>query len=255
MMENKPNTLARSNSPLSPPRIDLLAAATLVGVVVMLTMSLLNAWTLRRLSARVAAVEAQIESGRTKGPDPRRVHAIRTAGAPTKGPDSAPVTIVEFSDFQCPFCAKAIPTLRQIQATYGVSVRIVWKHLPLQIHKDAVGAARAAEAAGKQGKFWELHDKLFANQARLGLEDLKQHARELQLDMTRFEADLLNTDDQKKIDADVAEALALGVSGTPGFFINGRFVNGAQPFETFAAIIDEELNENVAIPSKASAIH
>jgi protein-disulfide isomerase len=164
------------------------------------------------------------------------------------------VTIVEFSDFQCPFCARVVPTIRQIENTYQGKVRIVWKHLPLPIHKDAVSAAVAAEAAGKQGKFWEFHDRLFANQDKLGPDDLKQHAKDLELDMSRFETDLLNVDGKKKIDADVAEAGALSLSGTPGFFINGRFLSGAQPFETFAKIIDEELLKlNLAVPPRPSS--
>jgi protein-disulfide isomerase len=133
------------------------------------------------------------------------------------------------------------PTLQRIQETYGPNIRLVWKHLPLPNHRDAVGAALAAEAAGRQGKFWEFHDKLFANQKKLQREALTQYARELQLDMTRFEADLGAREAQGRIDADAAEALSLGVDGTPGFFINGRFISGAQAFETFAAIIDEEL--------------
>jgi protein-disulfide isomerase len=163
------------------------------------------------------------------------------------------VTIVEFSEFQCPFCARVAPTLRQIEDTYQGKVRIVWKHLPLAIHKDAVGAALAAEAARKQGKFWEYHDRLFANQSRLGPDELKLYAKDLQLDLERFEADLLNGGEKKRIEADVAEARKLGINGTPGIFINGRFINGAQPFERFAAIIDQELTRlNVAVPSPSS---
>jgi protein-disulfide isomerase len=111
----------------------------------------------------------------------------------------------------------------------------------------------AAEAAGKQGKFWEFHDRLFADQTKLGPEDLKQHAKALQLDINRFETDLLNSDDRKKIDADVAEAKALDIRGTPGIFINGRFIAGAQPFETFAKMIDEELTKRkLPVPSPSS---
>ena len=158
----------------------------------MLTISAMNVWNVKRLGERVAKIEASLGGGRRSGPDPNRVHTVKTAGAPTKGPETAPVTIVEFSEFQCPFCARVVPTLKQIEDTYQDRVRIVWKHLPLPNHKDAVGAALAAEAARKQGKFWEYHDKLFANQNRLGPDDLKQHAKDLQLDLKRFEADLLN---------------------------------------------------------------
>ena len=226
----------------------------LAGVMVMLAISALNLWNVKRLGERVATIEAAMGGGRRSGPDPSQVYKINTAGAPTKGPVNAPVTIVEFSDFQCPFCARVVPTLKQVEDTYQGSVRIVWKHLPLDFHKDAVGAALAAEAAGKQGKFWEFHDTLFANQKKLAQDDLKQHAKDLQLDPERFEADLLNGNDKKKIDADVAEAGKLGIQGTPGIFINGRFIAGAQPFETFAKIIDEELTKlNLPVPPKPSS--
>lgn len=251
--ENKVQSPPVSNSP-SKPRLDMLGLATLLGVIVMLTISAMNVWNVQRLGERVAKVEASLGGGRRSGPDPNRVHTINTAGAPTKGPDAAAVTIVEFSEFQCPFCARVVPTLKQIEDTYQDRVRIVWKHLPLPNHKDAVGAALAAEAARKQGKFWEYHDTLFANQNRLGPDDLKQHAKDLQLDLKRFEADLLNTDEKKKIEADVAEANKLGITGTPGIYINGRFIAGAQPFETFAKIIDEELSKrNLPIPSRPSS--
>jgi protein-disulfide isomerase len=251
-MENDIQTTADSNSSRSS-RLDPLALAMLVGVIVLLTISAVNVWTVRRLGERVATIEASMGPRRPSGPDPKRIYTIKTAGAQAKGPETAPVTIVEFSEFQCPFCARVAPTLKQIQDTYKDSVRIVWKHLPLPNHKDAVGASLAAEAAGKQGKFWEFHDRLFADQTKLGPEDLKQHAKELHLDLNRFETDLLNSDDKKKIEADVAEAKALDIRGTPGIFINGRFIAGAQPFETFAKIIDEELTKrNVPVPSPSS---
>jgi protein-disulfide isomerase len=263
MMESKAQGPTASDSP-SPRRSDPFALAVLVGVIVLLTISAVNVWTVRRLGERVGKIEAalggvgKIEAalggGRRSGPDPNRVYTVRTAGAPTKGPEAAPVTLVEFSEFQCPFCARFAPTLKQIEETYQGRVRIVWKHLPLAIHKDAVGAALAAEAARKQGKFWEYHDRLFENQNRLGPDDLKQHAKELQLDLKRFEADMLNADEKKRIDADVAEAGTLGIAGTPGIFINGRFIAGAQPFETFAKIIDEELTKrNLPVPSRPSS--
>jgi len=254
MVESNVPASETSTSPSSPARLDPVALATLVGVVVMLTVSLVNVWKVNRLVERVARLEAGGVVRSAEGPDPSRVYTIKTEGAPAKGPASAPVTIVEFSDFQCPFCARAVPTLKTIEDTYQGRVRIVWKHLPLPIHKDAVGAALAAQAAAKQGKFWELHDMLFADQTKLGPDDLKQHGRDLELDMARFEADLLNGEERKRIDADVAEARALGIAGTPGFFVNGRFISGAQPFENFAKVIDEELTKrNLPIPPKASS--
>jgi len=239
MMKPKVQSSAGSTRP-SAPRIDPLALATLVCVVVMLTTSFWNLWNLHQ---RISALEARVGGARQAGPDPDRIYTINIQGAPTKGPDNAPVTIVEFSDFQCPFCAKVVPTLKRIEEAYKDRVRIVWKHLPLSIHEDARGAALAAEVARKQGKFWEFHDRLFANQDKLGPEDLKAHAKDLELDLARFEADMQKAEEKKRIDADVAEAATLGVSGTPGFFVNGRFVYGAQPYETFARIIDEEIEK------------
>ena len=133
-------------------------------------------------------------------------------------------------------------------------MRIVWKHFPLDIHKDAMGAHMAAVAAQKQGKFWEYHDKLFASQSQLKLEDLKRYARSLGLDLNRFEKDLINLDSKKLIDADKAEAQALGITGTPGFFVNGRFLSGAKPFEEFEKVINSELSRlNLPVPPGAPA--
>jgi protein-disulfide isomerase len=242
--------LSENSKPQTSSRFDPLALATLIAVVVLVTISAVNLWNLRQLQTRVSTIEAAFAPRRTGGPDLSRVYTIKTVGAQAKGPETAPVTIVEFSDFQCPFCASVVPTLKQIEDTYKERVRIVWKHLPLPIHKDAVGASLAAEAAGNQGKFWEFHDRLFADQNKLGPEDLKQHAKELALDLNRFEADLLDAQEKQKIDADVAEARALDIKGTPGIFINGRFVAGAQPFSAFAKIINEELTKrNLPVPA------
>jgi len=255
MMEENDNhtqSPAASNAS-SARRVDPLPLVTLVGVVIMLTISAVNLWNVKRLGARVATIEAAM-TPRTVGPDPGRIYTIKMAGAPAKGPETAPVTIAVFSEFQCPFCARFAPTLKEIETTYQGSVRVVFKHFPLSIHKDAVGAALAAEAARKQGKFWEYHDKLFADQKRLGPDDLKQHAKDLQLDLKRFEADLRDPQDEKRIKDDVAEASTLGLAGTPGIFINGRFIAGAQPFEAFAKIIDEELTKrNLPVPSRPAA--
>ncbi len=128
-------------------------------------------------------------------------------------------------------------------------MRIVWKHLPLAMHKDAPAAHLASAVAAKQGKFWEFHDRLFAEQKNLKLDAFKRHAREIGLDVDRFEKEFLDIDNKKIVDADAAEAKALGVTGTPAFFINGRFLNGAKPFEEFAKLINEELKKkNLPIP-------
>jgi protein-disulfide isomerase len=126
--------------------------------------------------------------------------------------------------------------------------------MPLAMHRDAMGAHLASVAAERQGKFWEFHDKLFASQSQLKLDDLKRHARELGLDMGRFEKDLVDLELKKRVEADMAEARTLGVTGTPGFFVNGRFLNGAKPFEEFAAVIDAELTRlGLPVPPKPPA--
>jgi len=118
---------------------------------------------------------------------------------------------------------------------------VVWKNMPLEIHKDAPLAHVAAMAAGEQGKFWEFHDKLFKNQPKIQRPFLMQYAQELGLDMKKFEHALDVEQAKPQIDADVAEAKALGVTGTPGFFVNGRFLSGAKPFDEFAEVINAEL--------------
>ncbi len=120
------------------------------------------------------------------------------------------------------------------------------------MHKDAPAAHLASAVAAKQGKFWEFHDRLFADQKNLKLDAFKRHAREIGLDVAQFEKEFLNIDNKKSVDADAAEAKSLGVTGTPAFFVNGRFLNGAKPFEEFAKLINEELKKkNLPIPPEA----
>ena len=172
--------------------------------------------------------------------DPPRA-AVSDAGRPSKGPANAPVQIIEFSDFECPFCFRANPTVAQVLSNYGDRVRLVFRHLPLPNHPNARPAAEAASCANDQGRFWDYHDRLFANQSKLTLPDLKQHAADLKLDTEKFNACLDARRFQKEVDADLDAAQLLGVSGTPHFFINGRALSGAQPFDAFKAVIDEEL--------------
>lgn len=130
----------------------------------------------------------------------------------------------------------------------------MWKNLPLDMHPDAMGAAMAALAAARQGKFWEFHDKLFADQRNLNTATYERYARELGLDVDRFEADLDLPESREKIEADGTEANELGVYGTPAFFVNGRFLSGARPFEDFAGLIDSELRRlDLPVPAGARA--
>jgi protein-disulfide isomerase len=131
-------------------------------------------------------------------------------------------------------------------------VRFVWKHLPLDIHRDAPAAHMASMAAHKQGKFWEFREKLFANQKSLNPETFRKHAEDLGLNMDEFDRELGNLDNKEAIDKDKSEASSMGVTGTPGFFVNGRYLRGAKPFEEFAKLINAELTERgLPVPPEA----
>jgi protein-disulfide isomerase len=197
--------------------------------------------SLASLEEAVKSAAAPARAAAPGTPDPNRRYSVVTEGSPAVGPASAEVSIVAFSDFQCPFCSRAVPTLEQVEKEYGDKVRIVFKHLPLSMHPKAPAAHAAAEAAHRQGKFWEMHDRIFQNQREMSPERYVEYATELGLDVERFRKDLESQDVKKRIDADTSEASRLNVRGTPAFFINGRYLSGAQPFETFKQRIDEEL--------------
>ena len=160
---------------------------------------------------------------------------------PVRGNPKAPVTIVLFSDFQCPFCARVGPTLEEAQRVYGDKVRIVWKHQPLPFHPNALPAAKAAEAAREQGKFWPMHDRLFATQATLSPDAYQRIAREIGLDLRRFDEALRSGKGQARIEEDQRLASQVGANGTPTMFVNGEKVVGAVPFEQLKAVIDRKL--------------
>jgi protein-disulfide isomerase len=171
---------------------------------------------------------------------------------PAKGPADAPVTIIEFSDFGCPFCSRVNPTLARIKDRYGDSVRIVFRDFPiLQLHPQAGKAAEAGACANEQGKFWPMHDLMFANQQSLDAASLKQHAATLGLDAAAFEKCLDSGKNTAEWQKDSADAEKAGVQSTPAFFVNGRPVTGAVPYEQFASVIDEELGRlNRPIPAE-----
>lgn len=165
-------------------------------------------------------------------------------GYPTWGNKSATVTIIEFSDFQCPFCSRAIPTLEQIKKEYGPDkVKIVFRDMPLPTHDRAVPAALASHCANDQGKFWEMHNMLFENQTKLGDADLKGYAKKLGLDEKNF-ADCYDSKKHAgKVTTSREEAEKLGISATPSFVVNGSMLQGAQPFEKFKEKIDKALRK------------
>lgn len=161
---------------------------------------------------------------------------------PSAGPAGAPVQIVMYSDFQCPFCAKVGSTLKKVRDTYGDSVRLVFRDFPLgSIHPRAAAAAIAARCAHEQGRFWEYHDRLFASANRLEDRDFAQHATDLGLDVGHFTACTQDSRAAGIVTGNLTSGERLGVSATPAFFVNGRFLPGAQPFEAFKRVIDNEL--------------
>lgn len=163
-------------------------------------------------------------------------------GAPTRGPENAPVTLVEFSDFQCPYCGRVQPVLQKIRDTYKDQVKLVYKDFPLpQIHPQAPKAAEAARCAREQDKYWDYHDRLFQDAKDLTPDKLKRYAADLQLDTATFDACLDSGKYAAAVRQDMAQGAELGVNSTPSFFINGRFLSGAQPFSAFQTLIDEVL--------------
>lgn len=167
---------------------------------------------------------------------------IAEAGRPAAGPASAPVRLVLFSDFQCPYCRDYSNTLKQVLKKYDGKVRLVFRQFPLtEIHPYAQRAAEAALCADAQGRFWEMHDLLLQNQKSLEDEDLKDRAAKLKLDAAAFDTCLEDARVEKLVQQDIRDGMTAGVEGTPALFINGRFLNGNRPFQDIAEIIDDEL--------------
>jgi protein-disulfide isomerase len=197
----------------------------------------------RACNANLAAAPAQAAvEARTAAPSPgKAVDVPVRVDDPIKGNLKAPVTVVVFSDFQCPFCSRVEPTLRQVEQAYGPKVRIAWKHKPLPFHPNAMPAALAAEAAREQGKFWQMHDKMFAAQQELSPAAYQRWARELGLDMARFKAAQASEKLKARVQEDDQLGSRLGIDGTPTLAVNGELVVGAVPFETLKAVIDRKL--------------
>ena len=176
-----------------------------------------------------------------QAPDLPRINV--EAKGPSRGPTNAPVTIVEFSDFQCPYCGREYPVIERLMKEYDGKLRLVFRHYPLDFHPFAQKAAEAGACAQDQGKFWELHDKMFSNQGKLAVADLKGYAKSLGMDATKFDKCLDSGEKKALVDDDLKAGSAAGVNGTPAFFINGIFVNGAQPYEHMKQAVDRELRK------------
>ena len=200
----------------------------------------------QRLGARREALVAELRD-RTKvevllkAPAAFRA-SIDLAGTPVRGPEDARVTVVEFSDFHCPFCKRVQPTLTELLAKYPKDVKLVYKHMPLdQLHPDARRAAQASWCAQQQGRFWEYHDVLYAGAPDGSEAALAAAAERVGLDTAKYRACMASDEAALEVQKHVDEGARYGVTGTPGFFVNGRFVNGAVPLETFVQIVEEEL--------------
>lgn len=173
----------------------------------------------------------------------RPVFDVNIKDAPFKGGSDAKVTVIEYSDFQCPYCSKAAATIAEIEKKYGKKVKVAFKNYPLPFHSQARIAAEAALCANEQGAklFWKMHDSMFADQTKLDKENLIATAKKIGAKESDFKACLEVGKYKAVIDTDMAEGQKIGIKSTPTFFINGKLLNGAQPIEVFSEVIDEEL--------------
>ncbi len=173
--------------------------------------------------------------------DPPRVEPVLADHSPSRGPADAPIVLIEYTDFQCPFCGRVQPTLDALRDRYGDSIRMVFKNLPLAMHQQAQFAAEAALCAGDQEGFWPMHDWLFANHKTISRETILAQATEQGLDIEALNVCLDEGRHSAAVEADMKEAGSFGITGTPGFVVNGRILTGAQPLENFIKVIDDEL--------------
>ena len=176
---------------------------------------------------------------------------VKVGDAPVRGDKNAPVMLVEFADYQCPYCKKIYPELRLLEQQFKGNVAFVFKDFPLDMHKYALKAAEAARCAGAQGKYWQYHDLLFQNE-ELDKEQLKQYARDLSLDQARFNTCLDSGQEAAAVQKDVEEGKALGIAQTPGFFVNGHFFNGAVPYATLRDLVQQQLTAATGKSAEAS---
>jgi protein-disulfide isomerase len=177
--------------------------------------------------------------------DPNKIYQIALGNSAIRGPKAAPVTIVEFSDFQCPFCAQSTGLVDEVLAAYPTNVRFVYKQFPLeQIHPNAMNAAKASIAARNQGKFWEMHDELFKISKNLTMDEIRKKAELLGLDMKKFDADFASPETEKIVRDDLELGRTVDVQGTPTFFINGKRVLGTnRSLEGMKSMVDDALKQ------------
>ncbi len=232
-------SLAFHGSQLAEAKVGVLSAAVCASALTWVVFRL-TAMLPKRLRARALLGTADTIIDLAVPVDPERDHV--------RGPDRAPVTLVEYGDFECPYCGRAEPVVRELLADYG-DLRYVWRHLPLtDVHPHALLAAEAAEAAASQGKFWQMHDRLLDHQDTLTAKDMIRYAGELGLDIERFTADLRQHAGSAKIAADVDSADLSGVSGTPTFFVNGKRHHGAYDIGTLSDAVRTARTRNLITP-------
>jgi protein-disulfide isomerase len=181
------------------------------------------------------------------------VESVEVANAADiEGPANAPIQLIEFADFQCPYCQKVNPDINKLRQEYGSKLSIVYKDFPLPMHANAAKAAEAARCAGEQGKFWEYHNLLFTDR-RLQPDDLKQEAKALNLDSTKFDTCLDSGKETASVDQDRTEAVKLGLSGTPSFFLNGHFFSGAVDYKMLHQMVEQQLNTSLSSENNPSS--
>lgn len=199
---------------------------------------------------RDGRTEEQVDVAFKNRFDPSTVKEVALDESPFKGPENAPITVVEFADFECPHCGSMAPVVKKAWAERKSAVKVVFKFLPLPLHPHAEPAAKAAIAAWRQGKFWDMHDKLFGNQQKLESSDLDRYAKEIGLDLGKFRADMESTTTRDRIERDKKLSDQLQVGGTPTFYINGRTFDSAQDL---GAWLDTELKGKGLDPAKVKA--
>ncbi len=200
-----------------------------------------------QILAKLGEIEKKAGSAPAARPGPppedfNKVHAINTKGSPVLGNPDAPVSIVEYSDFQCPFCSRVQPVLKEVLQKYPDKVNLVFKHFPLSFHRAARPAAIASMAANDQGKFWELHDILFENQRALEADKLEEYAAKAGLDMERFKKDMADNKAkyEAQVDGDFKQCQSIDVRGTPSLYIGGKKVR-SRSVEAMGAMVEEAI--------------
>jgi protein-disulfide isomerase len=209
-----------------------------IGILATIVLATLDGWLAVRMYKRVPASTRARQIGRTAEDIPDLIDDVDPERDHIRGPSDAPVTLLEYGDYECPYCGQAEAVIRELLADFGDDLRYVWRHLPLaDVHPNAQMAAEAAEAAGAQGTFWDMHDWLLGHQDELRPVEVARHANELGMDLDRFWADLRQREHAARVAEDVASADASDVTGTPSFFINGRRHTGAYDIDTLRRVV------------------